>query len=65
MKKELEKYAIGRIAEVGCANLPVAEMYTNEQWEMISNLARQDSIAAVFNALVIGFANGVEYGRAF
>lgn len=66
MEKEnaLDLYVLKRAQDAGCSGIPISDMYTKEEWDMIGDVANKNCAIAIFYALVIGFANGIEYEKA-
>lgn len=58
---DMKTYADKKMKDSGCYNIPLNEVYSVAEWNFLSQLAKRDEVAAVFNALVIGFANGVKW----
>lgn len=58
--KGLSDYTVEKLKEVGKDKVPCNEMFSMEELSTISksNTSRMDM---VFNALCVGFANGVKY----
>lgn len=61
--KNIKEYTDRKIKAVNCQDVPSGEVYNTEEWKMFYNLAKKDSGSAVYNALIVGFMNGVAWER--
>lgn len=52
-----------KLDEIGCADMPISEIFSKEQWNMLIEYSKEDKIMALYYAIVIGFANGFEKGK--
>lgn len=60
---DMKKYVENRLKDSGCYDVPCNEVYSPAEWNSLLRLAQKDKVTAVYNALVIGFVNGVEWER--
>lgn len=60
---DIKKYVEKRLKDSECYDVPCNEVYSTEEWLSLERLAQKNNFAAIRNALVIGFVNGVERER--
>lgn len=59
----IKEYTDKKIKSANCQDVPSGEVYNSDEWKMFYELAKKDSGSAVYNALIVGFMNGVEWER--
>ena len=62
-KENVEEYRNLRLEQSGCEDVPISEMYSQEELRMLASYAKDHNFEAVFDALAIGFSNGVKWER--
>lgn len=62
-KENVEEYRNLRLEQSGCEDVPISEMYSQEELRMLASYAKDHNFEAVFDALAIGFASGVKWER--
>lgn len=55
-------YSVEKLKEIGMEELPTSEMFTTEDLMKISK-SNDTALMKVFNALCVGFSNGVKYSQ--
>lgn len=60
---DTEKYACEKIEKAGCGDVPVSEMCSGDELNMLMEYGEEHKNLSILYASAIGFSNGVEWSR--
>lgn len=55
------EYVQNKLNDLGLKDLPVSEMYSDEDWENAKKAYEEGDLLSLMYILALGFANGVNY----
>lgn len=62
-KDEIIHYVEEKATKSGCSGIPVSEIFEQKEFRSLCELAKEERIKAIYNAILIGFTNGIEYAK--
>lgn len=62
-KEEIIHYVEEKATKSGCSGIAVSEIFEQKEFRSLCELAKEERIKAIYNAILIGFTNGIEYAK--
>lgn len=63
MRNCIVAYTNLKLETVGCKDVPVKDMHTDDDWEVMKKAFEQKDLLSLVQIMAIGFANGVKHER--